>query len=249
MKKVVLVVVSVLLFPLVVNAQKGCCSNHGGVSGCSSSGRSIFNDGTTSPSCTCTPYPNTNTTPIVNSYVYGCTDFSAKNYNVSANKDYGSCLFEKTIEKEEKIKYRIKYKEDTSLPYKNSKVVTKGQKGIKLVTYKVTTKADGTEVKKEKLTEKITKEPVTEIVKRNTTQENNSDFLGFLVTLALTVFNYIESKKFKKNKLIINEINSLSIILRIFIYFFYIIFILPVYIDTAIIIYYIYSSKKNKISI
>ena len=33
--------------------QSGCCSWHGGVSGCSSSGRVVCNDGTYSPSCTC----------------------------------------------------------------------------------------------------------------------------------------------------------------------------------------------------
>ena len=34
-------------------AQRGCCSWHGGVSGCTISGRVICNDGTLSPSCTC----------------------------------------------------------------------------------------------------------------------------------------------------------------------------------------------------
>ena len=32
--------------------QRGCCSWHGGVSGCSN-GRVVCNDGTYSPSCTC----------------------------------------------------------------------------------------------------------------------------------------------------------------------------------------------------
>lgn len=32
--------------------QRGCCSWHGGVSGCSN-GRIVCNDGTYSPSCTC----------------------------------------------------------------------------------------------------------------------------------------------------------------------------------------------------
>ena len=74
----------VLLFIPTVNAQRGCCSHHGGVAGCSSSGRQICNDGTYSPSCTCTP-----------AYVYGCTDSNAKNYNSNANKDNGSCIYYK----------------------------------------------------------------------------------------------------------------------------------------------------------
>lgn len=34
-------------------AKSGCCSRHGGVGGCSSTGRTLCKDGTTSPSCTC----------------------------------------------------------------------------------------------------------------------------------------------------------------------------------------------------
>lgn len=75
----------VLLFlPIKTNAQRGCCSHHGGVAGCSENGRQICNDGTLSPSCTCTP---------VVQYVYGCTDSNAKNYNSNANKDNGTCEY------------------------------------------------------------------------------------------------------------------------------------------------------------
>lgn len=77
---------SLLLFPSVVLATKGCCSSHGGVAGCSSSGKQICNDGSLSPSCTCTPTVT---------YVYGCTDKDANNYNSSANKDDGSCTYYK----------------------------------------------------------------------------------------------------------------------------------------------------------
>lgn len=43
--------------PLVI-ARSGCCSWHGGVSGCDTSvGRQVCNDGTYSPSCTCTYIP------------------------------------------------------------------------------------------------------------------------------------------------------------------------------------------------
>lgn len=69
---------------MVVSAKRGCCSHHGGVAGCNSDGRQICNDGTLSPSCTCTP--------IVKD-VYGCTDQNADNYNTKANKDDGSCIY------------------------------------------------------------------------------------------------------------------------------------------------------------
>ena len=58
MKKIIFVLfMGLFLFfiPTVVNAQRGCCSHHGGVSGCSSGGRQVCRDGTLSPSCTCTP--------------------------------------------------------------------------------------------------------------------------------------------------------------------------------------------------
>lgn len=83
-KIIVILVCIILLMPLKVNATRGCCSHHGGVSGCSSSGRLACNDGTLSPSCTCTPTVT---------YTYGCTDETAKNYNSSANKDNGTCEY------------------------------------------------------------------------------------------------------------------------------------------------------------
>ena len=73
-----------LIIPVTVNAQRGCCSYHGGVAGCSEDGRTICRDGTLSPSCRCTP---------TITYIYGCTDSSAKNYNPNANKDNGSCEY------------------------------------------------------------------------------------------------------------------------------------------------------------
>ncbi len=39
--------------PLADPERSGCCSWHGGVCGCSSTGRVICCDGTLSPSCTC----------------------------------------------------------------------------------------------------------------------------------------------------------------------------------------------------
>ena len=62
-----------LMFSVVshINAAQGCCSYHGGIAYCGSSGYYICNDGTRSPSCTCsvihseeitdTPYYNSST--------------------------------------------------------------------------------------------------------------------------------------------------------------------------------------------
>lgn len=84
-KILILVMCLFLLLPISVDAQRGCCSHHGGVSGgCSSSGKQICNDGILSPTCTCTPSV---------SYKYGCTDKDAINYDSKANRDDGSCRY------------------------------------------------------------------------------------------------------------------------------------------------------------
>ena len=88
MKKItkckIIFLIIILIYPIAVNAKRGCCSHHGGVAGCSQNGRQVCRDGTLSPSCTCTPTVT---------YTYGCTDSSAKNYNPKANKDNGSCKY------------------------------------------------------------------------------------------------------------------------------------------------------------
>ncbi len=83
MKKILIIItLFIFLLPISVNAQRGCCSWHGGVVGCSPDGRQVCSDGTLSPSCTCTP-----------DVIRGCTDKGAKNYDSNANSDDGSCEY------------------------------------------------------------------------------------------------------------------------------------------------------------
>lgn len=84
MKKFLLFIVLILILPINSYAKQGCCSWHGGVSHCGDNGRYVCNDGTYSPSCTCTPTVT---------YKYGCTNRDALNYNSSANRDDGSCIY------------------------------------------------------------------------------------------------------------------------------------------------------------
>lgn len=42
----ILILIIMLISPVAVNAQRGCCSHHGGVAGCSENGRQVCRDGT-----------------------------------------------------------------------------------------------------------------------------------------------------------------------------------------------------------
>lgn len=86
--KVIFLLIILLLFSYYnVYAQRGCCSWHGGVSGECRYGKQVCNDGTTSPTCTCSG--GYDSTP---SLIYGCTDSNSINYNPSANRNDGSCI-------------------------------------------------------------------------------------------------------------------------------------------------------------
>lgn len=180
--------------PISVNAQRGCCSHHGGVVGCSEDGRQICADGTYSPSCTCTPSTNRTYEPTQEPiYIYGCTDSNAINYNSSATKDDGSCIarkygcmdssainynseantednscqYQKTITEEENIKYETTYKDNTKLIKDTTNTIQKGKNGKKEITYNAIVDSNGNVISKEKIDEKIIEEPVNEIYEKN----------------------------------------------------------------------------------
>ena len=225
MKKIIIFIIILLIYLPSVKAQRGCCSHHGGVAGCGSNGRQICNDGTYSPTCTCSGATNNNSSSnyYKKNYIYGCTDPNANNYNSNANIDNGSCTytiygctdpkadnynnkanasdnsckytrfgctneqainynknanisdhscqFEKELIKTKKIKYKITYKENTNLNYKEKKVKQNGKYGKKQIKYKIITDENNIELSKNIIEERIIKKPKNKIVDRNTTKK------------------------------------------------------------------------------
>ncbi len=130
MKKVIIILILFLFIPLAATAKQGCCSHHGGVAGCSKSGRQICSDGSLSPTCTCTPMPvygcmdskannyDSEATVDNGSCTYtikGCMDKNAINYNKDANTEDNSCLYQKEITLEEEIPFSVQEIEDDNL--------------------------------------------------------------------------------------------------------------------------------------
>lgn len=210
-KVVVILIVLILSFEMV-DAQRGCCSHHGGVAGCSSSGRTICNDGTYSPSCTCTP-PR----------IYGCTDWNAMNYNSNANTDNGSCRYKKIEYERITIKYETEIRNPNNIENGKETVIQEGINGIKNIEYTIITDSKGNQISKSK-TETIITEPTNKIIlieeiektkpttvienKDNNDENNNSesDELGpgetiiGIATLGGMAYGYKKYKKNKKNK-------------------------------------------------
>ena len=191
MRKFLFVVCLISIFSICnVQAQRGCCSHHGGVSGLCRNGKQVCNDGTTSPSCTCSGKTES-TTGSSRNYVktiYGCTDSNALNYNANANKDDGSCIskvygcmdkgainynesanvgdkscqFKKTTITYKKIKYKTKYKYKWF--YNEGYVLQKGKKGKRKITKEIIVDEEGNTLNSKIIKKEVIKKPVTKIV-------------------------------------------------------------------------------------
>lgn len=254
LKVILLIAIVIFLFDFV-NAQKGCCSWHGGVSGCSSNGRIICNDGTYSPSCTCTP-PK----------VYGCTDYNAINYDNNANIDNGSCRYER----EEKETIILNYAEEIQNPnnIKNgkNKIIREGKNGEKIIKYRIVTDKTGNELSREIISETIVMEPIDKIILieeaisqviNEKTEEQNKNISSqvyedskdssilLLVLCMVFIFNKIKLKKRKYRVPFLEKIENINNrIIRYIFYFLYILFILPVTIDFIYLIFKINRMSK-----
>ena len=252
MKKVVFLILlgTIFIFPLGTYAQRGCCSWHGGVAGCDSSGRTICADGSLSPSCTCSggsssssgssSYGDSSSTYSAPAHVYGCTDSNAINYNANATADDGSCQYQESITEKEQIKYKTEYQKNNELEKGTEKVVQEGKNGEKEVTYLVIKDKDGNIISKEKSSEKTIAKAQKEIIEQGTKEP--SGVIGLLWIIGIIVILICKSKPIANN-LLINKIKNKTTEIKVLLYIGYFIFVIPVFIDVILLII---NKTKNK---
>lgn len=232
MREKILFLVLLLLIPLGVQARQGCCSHHGGVAGCSSSGRQVCNDGTLSPSCTCTP-----------SYTYGCTDSKALNYNASANRADGSCRFSKETTETKVVSYETEYKKDKDLAKGEKKIITKGEDGTKIVTTKAVVDEKGNIISSEIVSEVIEKEPIKAVISegiktKSVSKNKSSEEVSMVPLIVMLVINIIYINVVKNTKLLLaligrfkNDNLFLTCLVRGSLYIAYFILVIPLLFD------------------
>lgn len=243
---------------LNVVAGRGCCSWHGGESSsCTADGRRICNDGTISPSCTCTPSrtttkkrtttKRTTTTTTTTKVIRGCTDNNAINYNSSANVSDNSCQYEKEVVETESIPY------DTIIESENREgneiIVQEGKDGSKEVTYQKIIDINGVEISSYKTNETIIEEPINKIIKYEEIKDNGTKLspTGIFVLLVIYLINYLYTRKEKKVFSILSNIQKIKSPLKILLYILYYLYVTPVIIDfVSISIYFFKKGNKNE---
>lgn len=245
-KVVAIVLTIMLIIPTTVNARRGCCSHHGGVTGSCSNGRQVCADGSISPSCGCENYSYSNsnsyygnsTTPTV-TYVYGCTDRNAINYNQQANISDQSCKYQKEVSEVKKIKYEIKKVDSKELIKGQEEIADKGQDGKEEIIYTIIIDEKGNELERVKKASNIILEPKKEIVKvgiKNETTPEDSDPIFTLVLLICLGIVFIHASNHKDGNLILNKIQKKHNGTKILLYTIYIILVIPIFIDIFLIL-------------
>ena len=257
MKKIVIVVFIFICMFFSSNrvlAGRGCCSHHGGQAYCSD-GRWVCNDGTYSPTCTCSGgssssgssyYKKSVRTTTVKK-IYGCTNSNAINYSSNANVSDGSCRFERIETSIEKYGYETVNVGDKTGEKKE--VITQGKDGEKKIVKRIITNELGEEVSTELISEEIIKEPTNEVIKYVKTEnftmskdilnekaydgQSNNIIILEIILIAVAV---LYSNKNKNANTIINKIKKTRPLFKIILYLLYFILVLPPFADIILMI-------------
>ena len=266
MKKVVgCILLIIFLMPLNVYAQKGCCSWHGGVSGACRNGYQVCNDGTTSPSCTCSGGTSSSSSTssrqtYTPSYTYGCTDKNALNYNPNANKDDGSCIAKvfgctdsmainynaSANTSDESCRYQKEMTETEKIKYK-----TKYIDNDEMIKGKEKTKILGKDGEKQvtylvtidSRGNEISREKKNETITKEATTEiiergtndSRSTTFGMLWIICLIIAFY-QAFKHKDGNLLLNKIQKQKNGTKVVLYILYVFTVIPAFIDVVKII-------------
>ena len=255
---------------LNVNAGRGCCSHHGGESSsCTSDGRRICNDGTVSPSCTCTPSYSykttkkrtttrkTTTTTTTKRIINGCMDANAINYNIEANVSDGTCQYASEIITTEDINYETIV--ESALKEGKEVVVQEGKIGKKEIIIKKIIDENNNEISSEIIEEKIVEEPINKIIKyekvienevkydkiEETNKEENNISIFWMILLIIFIINYNFIRKNEETFSILKNIQKVKVPLKYILYIVYYFYIYPLLIDlVSIILFKLRNGKK-----
>ncbi len=201
-------------------------------------------------------------------YVYGCMDSSAYNYNPRATKDDGSCVakkygcmdnqainydpsanisddtchYKKLLVVKKKIKFETNYKNSDEMLVDEKETVVEGINGEKEITYDAVVDKDGNVISKEMVNEVVIKEPVNKVVKVGTKETDST--LGVVIWIICLIFAFYYANSHRDGKLLLNKIFKQNKYIRVLLYLVYIFFVLPVFIDIVLIIIDIIKKRK-----
>ena len=100
----------------------------------------------------------------------------------------------KTIEESENIPFSTSTQNEVNMLRGVSEIIQNGENGVKTITYKVTYDAKGKEISREKISEKIIKQPTNQITKVGVSDYNlNTDSYSFTIGYMCTKDKYIDT--------------------------------------------------------
>jgi len=173
---------------------------------------------------------------------YGCMDTNATNYDSSANVNDDSCEYKKIMTKSKKIPFETIYKNNDNLVKGTEKVSTDGKDGKKEITYEAITDKNGKIISKEKVNEKVVVKPINKVVEKGTMGNDTTGVWLWIISLIIVIYY---TSKHGDGNLLLNKINKFDKRLRILLYIVYALLVLPVFVDVILLII---NLIKNRIS-